>query len=179
MDTPRLSRLWGLGSGGLILVAVLWGVWTGILDRPRQVVLTIPPGTAARLQAEQVVAAIPQTIHLRVDDVFVLQNRDRVPPRVGGLYVRPGETLSQPFRRAGTFEYICTLHPENHTIFQVSPRPSLFTLLGIEVGLVGVLLQVSGLLLGGWATRWGAGALLTGTVRNTPSVVNHRFVCHW
>ena len=163
MERRRLLWLWAVGIGVLALVAVVWLVWTRALVAPQEVVVTIPNGTASRLEAGLEDGSIPSEIRLMAGDVFILRNDDIAPHRVGGLYVRPGGSVSQWFREAGTFDYICTIHPKGHTVFQVDGRSNLRILWWVEVGLLGILLQVSGILLGGWSTRWGACSLATGS----------------
>jgi hypothetical protein len=160
----RLIWLWGIGLGILGLVAAVWLVWTGDFWTPSRVVLTIPKGTFARLKAGTGAEAIPAKIQLRVGDLFVLRNEDTASHRVGGFYVRPGESLSYRFSQAGTFDFICTIHRDGHAIFQVDARPSLDALWWTEIELLGLLILLSGLQLGALSTWLGTSALATGSL---------------
>lgn len=163
MRHRRLLWLWSVGLGFLGLAAGVWLAWSGTLRMPSRAVLIIPKGTQASLKAGQGLEAIPRRIQLRVGDIFVLRNEDITSHRVGGFYVRPGETLSYRFSQAGVFDYACTIHPDGQTTFQVDARPSPAVLWWTEVGLLGVLVGLSGLLLGAWSTRLGTGALAAGS----------------
>jgi mono/diheme cytochrome c family protein len=100
---------------------------------------------------------------LRVGDLFILRNEDIVPHRVGGFYVRPGESLSHRFTRAGTFDFVCTIHRDRHTTFLVQARPSLAGLWRTELTLAGILVLVSGFVLDGGSTRLRISALAAGS----------------
>jgi protein SCO1/2 len=129
---------------------------------PRSV-LIIPKGTDASLKSRQSPEVIPSKIQLRVGDIFILRNEDIVPHRVGGFYVRPGESLSYRFTQAGTFDFLCSIHRDGHTTFQVEARPSLAVLGWTELTLLGVLVLVSGIMLGAGSTRLGISALAAGS----------------
>ena len=163
MRRRRLFWLWAVGLGVLGLVAGVWLAWAGAFWMPSRVVLIIPKGTLASLQVGQGSEAIPPKIQLRVGDLFILRNEDVASHRVGGFYVRPGETLSYRFTQAGTFDYLCTIHRDGHTTFQVETRPSLAALWWTEVTLLGLLVLVSGFLLGARSTRLGISALAAGS----------------
>jgi mono/diheme cytochrome c family protein len=149
--------------GVLGLVAAVWLVWADVFPISSRAVLSIPKGTDASLKAGQSSKVIPPTIQLRVGDVFILRNEDIAAHRVGGFYVRPGETLSYRFSQAGSFDYICTIHRDGHTTFQVEPRPSLAALWWTEIILLGILVSVSGILLDVRSSRLGISALATGS----------------
>jgi protein SCO1/2 len=159
----RLLWLWTLGLGLLGLVAALWLARVGVVLFPSQAVLTIPKGTNARLESGRGSQVIPAKIELRVGDLFILRNEDIAPHHVGGFYVRPGQSLSYRFNQAGTFDFLCTVHRDGHIKFEVEARPSLAVLGWTELTLLGVLVLVSGFLLGARSNRLRIGALATGS----------------
>lgn len=140
----------------------MWLARAGVSLFSSRAVLIIPAGTSARLKAGQGSEVIPAKIQLRVGDLFILRNEDITPHRVGGFYVRPGESLSYRFTQAGTFDYLCSIHRDGHTTFQVEARPSLAVLGCTELTLLGVLVLLSGFLLGA-RSRLGMSALATGS----------------
>jgi mono/diheme cytochrome c family protein len=141
----------------------VWLARAGVSLFSSRAVLIIPQGTGARLKSEQGSEVIPAKIQLRVGDLFILRNDDIAPHRVGGFYVRPGESLSYRFTQAGAFDYLCTIHRDGHTTFEVEARPSLAVLGWTELTLLGVLVLVSGFLLGARSTRLGMSALAAGS----------------
>jgi mono/diheme cytochrome c family protein len=152
--------------GVIGLVAGVWLARAGVFPMlASRSVLTIPKGTAASLRAGQDV--IPSTITLRAGDLFILRNEDAVPHRVGGFYVRPGESLSHRFTQVGTFDFVCTIHRDGHTTFVVDPGPSLAALWPTELTLLGILVLASVFLMGSRSTRLRISTLAAGSAITT------------
>lgn len=166
MQRPRVSsgilRAYLLGSGVLALIALIWIFRTGVLEGSHDVTVVIPPGTAARLDAGDTNAGIPERIELTQGDRLVLKNEDVAPHLVGGLFVFDGSTVTAPFREVGTFNYVCSVHPNGRTVFEVAPKAQLQTLVWTELGLSGALVLIIGFAFGNFVTRRGISALALG-----------------
>jgi hypothetical protein len=93
----------------LALGAWRWHAW---YEEARQLVFSVPPGTAARLAAGEELEVLPRTIELRLggQDTLVIRNDDSAPVQIGPYRVEPGQRFVQRYRSAGTFDLICSLH---------------------------------------------------------------------
>jgi plastocyanin len=81
------------------------------------------------------IAFVPETLTIETGDTVTWSNQDSVPHTVTGfgddVNVPPGETFSHTFNEPGTFDYVCTIHPEmsgplspgSAYIFNVSGAP--------------------------------------------------------
>jgi mono/diheme cytochrome c family protein len=148
-----------MGICVIALVAAAWALLGGTFASPQDLTIVIPPGTAERIEAGEGESPIPQEIVLTAGDRLVLVNQDLEAHRIGGLLVAAGATVSARFNEPGTFDYICSVHPSGHTVFQVGAVQGPGRLLWAVLAMAGLLAQVNGLVLGGWSTRRGAGLL--------------------
>ena len=71
----------------------------------------IPPGTAGRIAAGELVEIVPAELEVQVGDVIRIVNNDTEDHVVGVFFVRSGETLTQQFNSVGVLEGACTVHP--------------------------------------------------------------------
>ena len=78
---------------------------------PPDEVITIPLGTADRLDRGEQVEVIPAELHLAVDQQLVVRNDDDRTHLLGPIVVRAGEVLRHRFRSPGRFVAECTVHP--------------------------------------------------------------------
>lgn len=72
---------------------------------------TIPPGTADRIAAGQVVEIVPAELVVKVGDAIRIVNNDTEDHVVGVFFVASGETLTQRFNSEGVLEGECSVHP--------------------------------------------------------------------
>lgn len=75
--------------------------------------IVIPAGTGERVDAGEVVDAVPSTIEMSVGDTLVLVNEDNRPHVVGPWTVLPGTEFSYTFAEIGSFSGACSAHPDN------------------------------------------------------------------
>jgi len=101
-----LATIAMIGAGGFFL-------WQATTDRQRQLIFEIPPGTAARIAAGEVVNIFPSTIviDLRQKDTLVIQNNDSEEVTIGPFKIVPGQRLVQRYWSPGVYELICSVHP--------------------------------------------------------------------
>jgi len=71
----------------------------------------IPPGTADRIAAGQVVEIVPAELVVKVGDAIRIVNNDTEDHIVGVFFVASGETLTQRFNSEGVLEGECSVHP--------------------------------------------------------------------
>lgn len=101
-----------------------------------QVTITIPPGTAARLAAGEVVTIAPPTLSLAAGDRVVVTNRDTVSHLVGQDLIGAGETTVIRFEQPGPARLVCTFHLAGSLEFAVGARPALMeSLLVVGTGI--------------------------------------------
>ena len=72
---------------------------------------TIPPGTAGRIAAGQIVEIVPAELVVNVGDAIRIVNNDTEDHVVGVFFVASGETLTQRFNSEGVLEGECSVHP--------------------------------------------------------------------
>lgn len=71
----------------------------------------IPVGSAARSKAGEHLLIFPSVLRAKVGDTVRIVNEDIEVHEVGPFTVAPGQTLTQSFVSAGTYEGVCTTHP--------------------------------------------------------------------
>ena len=72
---------------------------------------TIPPGTAGRIAAGEVVEIVPAELVVKVGEAIRIVNNDSEDHIVGVFFVASGETLTQRFNSEGVLEGECSVHP--------------------------------------------------------------------
>lgn len=105
-----------LALAGLILLITvgLGGLWLlqEARNAARTYVVSVPPGTAARLAAGERIEVFPRQIELRLSehDTLVVRNDDNVAMTVGPYRIEPGQRFVQRYAGPGTFDLICSIH---------------------------------------------------------------------
>ncbi|MFN8479642.1 MAG: hypothetical protein U0074_17635 [Kouleothrix sp.] len=116
MTTRMARRTLGAVALVILLLAALAGYlwWRGPSEASRQVVYSVPPGTAARLAAGETVDVLPSTIKLTLNqrDVLVIRNDDTAAVQIGPFTIDPGQRFSQRYYNRGTYELMCTIHAD-------------------------------------------------------------------
>jgi plastocyanin len=79
----------------------------------------IPPGTASRIAAGQVVEIVPAELVVHVGDSIRITNNDSEDHIVGAFFVAAGEVLTQRFKSVGTLEGACSVHPSGSFVLRV------------------------------------------------------------
>lgn len=118
-----------IAAGAVLVIALAAAAWAAFAPLPagaRTLTFVIPPGTAARLKAGEPLAVLPSRIHLTVGvrDVLVLTNDDDTIHQVGPIILGSRQTYRIPFRRAGRFQYACSLHAGGALDLVVAPEPA-------------------------------------------------------
>ena len=113
---PLRARGWGIPLLLTAVVAIIMGiVAVGVVavtnkEEPAQTVtFVVPDGTAEKVYLGKTVNIMPPKVDLPVGDTLVVRNDDSQTATVGPFTVRPGETLTQTFRRPQTLIGECTL----------------------------------------------------------------------
>ena len=111
---PARFRWLALALTALALAAL--GVAGWWLLRPsaeaRQLVYSVPAGTAAQVAAGEPVAALPETITLTLGrrDILVIRNDDTQPVQIGPFIVAPGQRFEQQYYNRGSYNLVCSVH---------------------------------------------------------------------
>jgi hypothetical protein len=125
----RRFRAWvaiGIGIGLAGVAAGVWAAFAPVPPGPREVVLVIPKGTAARIAAGEKAQALPSRIRLTVGvrDLLVIRNEDDQPQSLGPVLLAAGQTYRVPFSAPATFDFACSAHDEGQITIVVAPAPS-------------------------------------------------------
>jgi hypothetical protein len=92
---------------------------------PREIVLTIPPGTAGQVARGEQPPSIPTDMVFVVGDVLVVRNDDVVDHKLGPLWIPASSSAQLPLGREENLAYECTFQPGNY--FGLDVRESLTT----------------------------------------------------
>lgn len=79
----------------------------------------IPPGTASRIAAGQLVELVPAELVVKVGESIRITNNDSEDHIVGAFFVASGEVLTQRFKSVGTLEGACSVHPSGSFVLRV------------------------------------------------------------
>ncbi len=111
---PDRSRWIALALGALVLAALGAAGWWLLQPslEARQLVYSVPAGTAARIAAGEPVAVLPETITLTLGrrDILVIRNDDSEPVQIGPFKVEPGQRYTQQYYNRGSYDLICSVH---------------------------------------------------------------------
>lgn len=100
-----------IGLAVLILPVTILVVLTRD-DSPQELVIEVPAGTGARLDAGEQIQLMDTELTVSVGDHLIVRNLDDRVHTVGPFTVRAGETLDQEFRQPGVIEGVCTINPD-------------------------------------------------------------------
>lgn len=92
-------------------VVVLLAIAVASTLRTELIVVEVPAGTAARIEAGESVELLPRTLEVSVGDTLEIRNLDDEIHEVGPYVVGAQQTLRQTFTSPGTIQGLCTLHP--------------------------------------------------------------------
>lgn len=124
-----MRRVVALGVAAVVvlaLAAVAWAAFAPLPATSRELTYIIPPGTAARVKAGTPITVLPSPVHLTlgIRDTLVLTNDDEVIHQLGPVILGPRQTYRIPFRKAGRFQYACSLHAAGTLTLFIEPAPA-------------------------------------------------------
>ena len=126
MGSPLVTGFWvSLCLAGVALGAAGWAALTPLPSDSREAVYVIPKGNWARRAAGEKIEVVPSQIQLTlgVKDILVIKNDDDVPQMFGPVLIMPGQTFQLPFRKASSYQFLCTLHASGQLTVVVAPKP--------------------------------------------------------
>ena len=83
--------------------------------------LEIPAGAAELVDAGEDVPGVPQKIEGKLGDTLKIINNDSEVQVVSGFPVGPGQTMTIPLNRTGTYEVECSAHEDRSLTMTVTP----------------------------------------------------------
>lgn len=104
----------GLGVIVVLVVAIATATSSETIE------VVVPAGTAARMDAGELVELLPAVLRVDVGDELLIRNDDDEVHLVGPYTVAPGQVLHQQFTTPGRIEGVCTLHPDGEISIVVS-----------------------------------------------------------
>ena len=81
---------------------------------PREVVLTIPSGTADQVARGEQPPSIPENMTFVVGDRFVVQNEDSVDHKLGPLWIPANSSAQLALDQEESLAYECSFQPGNY-----------------------------------------------------------------
>jgi len=81
---------------------------------PREIVLTIPPGTADQVARGEQSPSIPENMTFVVGDRFVVKNDDSVDHKLGPLWIPANSSAQLSLDQEESLAYECTFQPGNY-----------------------------------------------------------------
>jgi hypothetical protein len=110
-----------------ILLAIGLGLFFGVLisevpflflrdtaRMPREIVLTIPAGTADQVARGEQPPSIPQNMAFVVGDRLVVKNDDSVDHKLGPLWIPASSSAQLSLDQEESFAYECSFQPGNY-----------------------------------------------------------------
>lgn len=104
-----------------VAAAVLAACGSGSRGSGETIRFDIPAGASKLVDAGKDVPGVPQRIEGSVGDTIEVANHDSELQVVSGFPVSPGQTLTIPLNRAGTYEVDCSAHEDDSLTMVVSP----------------------------------------------------------
>lgn len=101
---------------------------------PKEIVLTIPEGTAAQVARGEQPPAIPQSMTFVVGDLLTVKNEDVVDHKLGELWVPANSSASLQLDQAADLLYECSFQPDGGFRIDVREPLTLATHLGGILG---------------------------------------------
>lgn len=115
------SRRIAAAMAVLALAAVLSACGSGSDDSGETIRFDIPAGAANLVDAGREVPGLPKRIEGTVGDTVEVANHDSELQVVSGFPVNPGQTLTIPLNRAGTYRVECSAHKDDSLTMVVRP----------------------------------------------------------
>jgi len=90
-------------------------------DNARQIVLTIPPGTAERIAAGEDTLTVPSTMTFVEGDLLIVRNEDSVSHQLGPVWVPPGSSGVLEVGAPNNYTYNCSFQKSKAFGMEVLP----------------------------------------------------------
>lgn len=110
-----------------LVISALLGLLVGVLvsevpflflretaRAPREIVLTIPAGTAEQIARGEQPPAIPENMTFVVGDRLVVQNEDAVDHKLGPLWIPANSSAQLALEQEASMAYECSFQPGNY-----------------------------------------------------------------
>ncbi|MCP4139489.1 MAG: hypothetical protein GY755_04215 [Chloroflexi bacterium] len=92
-------------------------------DRPPETVeISIPAGTAKKVEAGQADPSIPSELTFVIGDTLLVTNKDDVPHELGPLWIPADSSASLLMENANKYTLGCTFQPSRYLNFDVRSR---------------------------------------------------------
>jgi hypothetical protein len=78
---------------------------------PKEIVLTIPPGTAEQVARGEQPPSIPENMIFVVGDTLIVKNEDSVDHKLGPLWIPASASAELSLRQEENLAYECTFQP--------------------------------------------------------------------
>jgi hypothetical protein len=104
---------------------------------PREIVLTIPAGTAEQVARGEQPPSLPENMTFVVGDRFVVKNEDSVDHKLGPLWIPANSSAQLSLDQEENLAYECSFQPDKYFGLDVreplTPRTRLFGILYVAI----------------------------------------------
>ena len=98
-----------------------------VVRAPREIVLTIPAGTAQQVARGEQPPTLPANMNFVVGDRLVVRNEDTVNHKLGPLWIPPNSSAQLALDQEESLAYECTFQPGKYFGLQVNEPLTLGT----------------------------------------------------
>lgn len=132
-----LSILLGMLSGVLLSEISFYYLKSGETRAPQTILLTIPPGTAARVARGEADPSIPSNLIFVMGDTLLVDNRDSATHTLGPLFIPSGASATMNLSAIQDYSFACSFTPSKYIGLTVQSPLDIWTrLFGVmEIGL--------------------------------------------
>ena len=117
-----ITLLWAFGFVGLINEGAHL-LLKEKTDRPPETVeISIPAGTAKRIESGEAASTIPSELIFVIGDTLLVNNQDDVPHELGPLWIPADSNASLLMEDANKYTLGCTFQPSRYLDFDVRSR---------------------------------------------------------
>jgi len=122
-----IGMLAGLALGLVISEATYFFLRDGEARTPQVIEITIPAGTAQKVQAGSPEASLPASMKFVTGDTLIVNNLDSVTHQLGPLFIPAGSSASLQLESVQNYAASCTFRPERSFGLDVQPPLTLQT----------------------------------------------------
>ena len=122
-----LSIFVGLLSGVLLSEISFYFLKSGETRAPQTILLTIPPGTAARVARGEADPSIPSNLIFVMGDTLLVANRDSVTHTLGPLFIPAGASATMNLNAIQQYSFACSFAPSKYLGLSVQSPLDIWT----------------------------------------------------
>ena len=111
LNRIAIGMLAGVVAGSIISEATFHFLRGAEARAPQAVEITIPRGTAQKVQSGEAEPSLPRSMTFVLGDTLVVNNHDVAPHQLGPLFIPPGSSASLRLDSVQTYAASCSFQP--------------------------------------------------------------------